>query len=152
MPEPEDILIEWRMESHAASGAADITVFADGRVRLSDRLGGGELRLSRSELEAVRSFVFDEQGLLELDSADLDREVRAEVEARRETEDTEHVALAVPLQMDAGTTVVRGRGEDGMHEVRYYNVAGDAAAHPELDKLQRLRRIELRLLEIAGQR
>jgi hypothetical protein len=45
--------------------------------------------------------------------------------------------------------VLRTSEAGAAHEVRCYDLLGTAQGHPEIAALQRLRAIELRLLEIA---
>lgn len=149
---PDDILIAWWKgdpESKAEADVADVTVLQDGRVRLSERFGGGEGQLSEEDLNALRRFVFDEQRFLEIDEDALRRDVQAAAAARRQQfEGTGAEAVTAP-QMDAGTTVLRADQAGASHEIRYFDLVGDAQSYPDVMPLQRIRLIELRMLELA---
>jgi hypothetical protein len=144
----DDVMIEWTKVETSSEGAADVTVLEDGRVHLSPRLGGGEHRLSREDLRALRRFVFDDQRFQEIEADALRRDVQAAADRRRER-DTPTAAFVPGPQMDAGTTVVRANVAGVPHEVSYVDLVGDAQTYPEVEALQRLRRIELEMLRLA---
>lgn len=147
----EDPMVAWTMVSRQPAAEPEIAVYADGRLRLAPRLGGGERHLSTAEVDALRRFVFDQQGLLEVDQNDLANAVdRAAAERRREAAGG-GAAMVTGATMDAGTTVLRVDDGTASREYRYHDLAGDAAAYPEAEALQRLRAVETRLLELARQ-
>ena len=145
----EDVLIEWTKGDPGPGRSADVTVFADGRVRLSPRLGGGEHRLAPEELQAVRRFVVDEQQLQAIEGAALKREVEVAAAARSRDLASPGAAFVTVPQMDAGTTVIRANVAGLPHEITYFDLVGDAQSYPEVAPLQRLRRIELKMIELA---
>ena len=150
------LLIEWSMRTNAPArsdrAVADVAIFDDGRVRFGPRLADGQVRwqqLSQEVLVDLRRIIFDEQRILEIETAALKTAVRGAAARQREaTASSEVVATAVPT-MDAGTTVLRASVADGVHEIRYYDLAGDTQRYAEVDALQRLRRIELRILKLV---
>ena len=151
----EGLLLEWTKEAGdleaPLGGTPDFSLFADGRVRLGPRLGGGEVswhRLSPSQLEELRRFVFDEQALLDIDREALAAAVRAAAAQQQEAVDSSVAILVTAPQCGADTTVIRAAGPGGLHELRYFGLFGDAQRYPEVEALQRLRRIELRLLGV----
>lgn len=154
--EMTDVLIEWNKENgdlaQSECRVPDVTVFADGRLRFGPRLGGGEIawsQLSQEELEELRRFAFEEQDIMSIERTTLSRDVQAAVEKHKLAMDSESIELSAEPQMDAATTVLRATDAGRMHEVRYYDLFGDAQSHPEIEGLQRLRKLELRLLQLA---
>ena len=156
---PDPILIQWNSEGgleKPSSAMADLTVFADGRVEVGPRFAKGtvaEHQLSEAELAALRRFVFEEQDIWSIDSAALERDVNAVANSGADTG-----SRAGPVQpvgpeavADAATTVIRVRDGERTHQVSHYNVFGAARRYPQLNELQRLRAIEMRLLELAQQ-
>jgi hypothetical protein len=145
----KDVLIEWTTGDPEVEGRADVTVLDDGRVRLSPRLGGGEHRLSPEDLQALRHFVLDQQQFQKIEADALRQEVAAAADQRRRDVDSPGAAFVTVPQMDAGTTVIRANVAGSPHEVAYFDLAGDAQSYPRVERLQRLRRIELRMIELA---
>jgi hypothetical protein len=154
MPD-ERVLLEWTMlgsETEAASYGADVAVFADGRVRIGRRMAHGEPlmgQLTPNELQILRELIFGELRVLELEGEALTGAVRAAAEARKAAADSEAAELLTVAQMDAGTTLLRVPDGDRFHEIRYHDLLGDSHEYPEVESLQRLRRIELAVLELA---
>lgn len=148
-------LIQWAVTGggpEAADEQGDVAVFADGRVRIGPRLAGGEpvwRRLSPSELETLCELVFRELRVLEIDGEEMAREVRSSALERKAAEDSKSVELFTSHQMDAGTTLLRATDEGRTREIRHHDLFGDAHAYPEVEALQRLRRIEMRMIELA---
>lgn len=153
---PDTIVIQWNSEGGLASTMADLTVFADGRVEVGPRFANGtvsEYQLSEADLAALRRFVFEEQDIWSIDSAALERDVKAVANSGA------HVgSRAVPVQplgteavADAATTVIRVRDGERTHQVSHYNLFDAARRYPQMNELQRLRAIEMRLLELAQQ-
>lgn len=133
---------------------ADLTVFADGRVKVGLRFANGtvaEQQLSEADLAALRRFVFEEQDIWSIDSAALERDVKAMVNAGADSG-----SRAVPVQplgtdavADAATTVIRVHDGERTHQVSHYNLFDAARRYPQINQIQRLRAIERRLLELA---
>ncbi len=144
----QDILIEWTKGPRERREIADVTIFEDGRVRLAPRLGGGEHRLSPKVLMEVRRFVIDEQQFHKIDEDALKRDVQAAIEQYRSHDGPAATFVAGP-QMDSGTTHFRSIVAGSPHEVAYPDLVGDAQIYPGVETLQRLRRIELKILELA---
>lgn len=148
----DDALIEWSKSGPQRDQMAALTVFDDGRVRLGTSFGGGEFRLSPEALQALRRFIFDEQQFQTIDEETMKREIKAAAAKRtRESKGTAAEFVAAP-QMDAGTTTIRAQVGGTRHEITCFDLVGDAYNYPEVQPLQRLRRIELRLLELAETR
>lgn len=154
MAEPAEALIEWTQtdrDPDEARDNPDVTVYADGRVRFGPRLcGGGPVwhTLSPDELAALRRFVFDDQSIARVDGETLAKEV-AEAGARQQkARSTESAVFSVAPQRDAGTTILRTTDAGTVHEVRYYDLFGDAQRYPEVGALRRLRLVELRVLQV----
>jgi hypothetical protein len=151
------VLIEWTKtdsELEAAEAIADVSVFTDGRVRLGPRFGDGDSlwgQLSDDELEALRRWVFDELRVLDIDDEALSREVKAAAAQRKASTDNVAFEMVTGPQMDANSTLLRAADEGRANEIRFYDLFGNAETYPEVETLQRLRRIELRLLEIADE-
>ncbi|MFV0512814.1 MAG: hypothetical protein ACK5MY_04125 [Jhaorihella sp.] len=59
------------------------------------------------------------------------------------------ISLGMSAVADAPTTFITITSPDCTHSVAFYGLAFASAAHPEIDALQRLRRIELRLLGLV---
>ena len=145
----DDLLIEWRKKGPERDEIAAVTISQDGRVRLSANFGGGEYRLSPDALQALLDFVFVVQQIQTIDDQAINREVQAAAAKRqRESKGTAAEFVATP-QMGAGTTIIRAQVGGTLHEITHFDLVGDAYNYPEVEPLQRLRRIELRLLELA---
>jgi hypothetical protein len=156
---PNPIVIQWKSKGGLEkpnSAMADLTVFADGRVEVGPRFTNGtvaEYQLSEADLAALRQFVFEEQDIWSIDSAALERDVKAAANS-----DANLGSRAVPVQpvgpeaiADATTTVICVRDSERTHQVSHYNLFGAARHYPQINELQRLRAIEMRLLELAQQ-
>ena len=154
MPEGprEQPLIAWSMATEGHDAGPEIALYPDGQVLLALRFGGGERRLSVPELEAFRRFVFDEQRLLEIDPSGLEQAVQKAAVEHQQDAAGPAVEMVAGMTMDAGTTVIRANLDGRQREISYYDLAGDAAAYPGVESLQRLRAVELRLLELAARR
>ena len=148
----EEPMIAWSMAGPDASAGPEIAVYPDGRLVLAPRFGGGERRLSKTEIEALEHFVFDDQGLLEIDPEAVDDAVRTAEARRRQQVAGLAVEMVAGATMDASTTMIRASDGERSREITYHDLAADAAAYPEVDALQRLRAVELRLLELADRR
>jgi hypothetical protein len=140
------VLIEWTKTQDTAIDEADIVVYEDGEVVLSERLGGGRYRLDAKQRDELRAFVFQEQRLADIDEQALNRE-RADAVAKAPSS-SEAVVLRKP-QMDSGTTFIRSNTGGQPYSLRYHDLVGDVQAFPGIEDLQRLRRIELKLLELV---
>lgn len=156
----DTIVIQWHSEGglkRPVSDTADLTVFADGRVVVGPRFANGKVtmhQLSEADFAALCHFVFEQQDIWSIDADAIERDVKAV--DRSDADVGSRSASVVPLGpqaiADAAMTIIRVRGDDDRdHEVRYYNLVGAAQRYPQIDKLQRLRAIEMRLLELAQQ-
>lgn len=145
---PSKVMIEWTKTQEATRSSADITVFEDGRIALSARLGGGRYRLSKKELEALRRFLFKEQRLLEIDDRTLGEEVTAAAR-RLQARTTADARVHTAPQMDAGTTYISACTGGQSMRLSYHDLTGDSLNYPDCGQLQRLGRVEARLLELA---
>ncbi len=148
----DELLIEWsQLGGRDPKPTPDVSVFADGRVRIGARLAGGETAwrtLSTSRLAALRRRLFEELRVMEIDGGALARDVQAAARRRR----AEATAQAVPFtgaQMDSATTVIRATDGGRTREIRQHDLFASAEAYPELEALQRLRQAQLCLLELA---
>lgn len=154
MAELAEALIEWTKtdrDPDEGRDVADVTVYADGRVRFGPRLcGGGPVWhiLPSDELAMLRRFVFEEQAIAGVDGEALAKEVADASARQQKARDTDSAVLSVAPQRDAGTTILRTADAGGVHEVRYYDLFGDAQRYPEVAALKRLRLVELRVLQI----
>jgi hypothetical protein len=155
----DTIIIQWNSEGGLEKplpDVADFTVFADGRVKVGARFAHGtviEHQLSDAELTALRRFVFEEQDIWSIDSAALEREVKAAVDASAKagSPTTTVQPLGPEAIADAATTVMRVRDGARTHQVSYFNLFDAARRYPQIDELRRLRAIEVRLLDMAQQ-
>jgi hypothetical protein len=155
----ETIVIQWTSEGgleQPMSTLADLTVFADGRVMVGPRFTDGKVveeQLSKSDFNALCNFVFQEKDIWSIDSAALDQEVKvaASLGADVRSEANTIIQLEMEAIADAATTVIRTRLGEREHLVKHYNLLAHAQRYPEIDSLQRLRAIELRLLALAKQ-
>ena len=142
-------LIEWFLHSENETSAMGLTVFIDGAVRMSRCFERGEFQISESDKRALKHFVLKEQGFLSIDNERLGQEIEREAEKRRREAETSGLEFMAAPQMDAGMSVFRSDVGSAPHEVNHYDLVGDAQKYPGAESLQRLRRIELRLLELA---
>jgi hypothetical protein len=153
----DTIILQWNSAGGLAkppSAVADLTVFADGRVKVGPRFANGtvtEHQLSDAELTALRRFVFEEQDIWSIDSAALDREVQAAVDASANAASPAVQPLGPEAIADAATTVIRVRDGERTHQVSHFNLFDAARRYPQIHELRRLRAIERRLLELAQQ-
>lgn len=154
---PDTIIIEWKSKGgleKPTSAVADVSVFADGRVEVGPRFANGRAtiqHLSEADLAALRRFVFEEQDIWSIDSDTLERDVQALANTNVGPTDTSVLALGTKAIADATTTVIRVRDGERQHEISHYNLFGAAQRYAQINELQRLRAIELRLLELAQQ-
>jgi hypothetical protein len=153
----DTIMIQWHSDSgrdKPLPAVADVTVFADGRIKVGPRFANGtvvEQQLSEADLAALRRFVFEEQDIWSIDTAALARDVKAMASA-----DADAASRAGPVQplgpeaiADAATTVIRVHDGERTHQVSHYNLFDAARRYPQINQLQRLRAIERRLVELA---
>ena len=154
----DTIVMQWSSEGgleRSVSNTPDLAVFADGRVVVGPRFANGQVtkhKLSKADFDALCRFVFEQQNILSIDSDELERDVKAveTSEASAGSRTTSVTPLGPQAVADAATTIIWVRGaDDRHHEVRYYNLMGAAQRYPQIDKLQRLRAIEMRFLELA---
>ena len=153
----DTIIIQWDSEGGLTKplpAVADFTVFADGRVKVGPRFAHGtviEHQLSDAELTALRRFVFEEQDIWSIDSAALDRQVKAAVEASAQAASPTVQPLGPEAIADAATTVIRVRDGERTHQVSHFNLFDAARRYPQIQELRRLRAIERRLVDMAQQ-
>ncbi|GJL84221.1 MAG: hypothetical protein DHS20C01_38550 [marine bacterium B5-7] len=155
----ETIVIQWTSEGgleQPISTLADLTVFADGRVMVGPRFTDGKVveeQLSKSDFNALCNFVFQEKDIWSIDSAALDQEVKAAASLGADVRSEANTIIQLEMEAiaDAATTVIRTRLGEREHLVKHYNLLAHAQRYPEIDSLQRLRAIELRLLALAKQ-
>ncbi len=151
------VVVQWTSEGGLKpqiSTVADLTVIANGRVKVGPRLANGkvvEQQLSEADLKALYKFVFAEQDIWSIDSTALEQEVKAAANlgADSRSEANALIPLETEAIADAATTVIRVRVGEREHKVSYYNLYSHAKRYPEVSGLQRLREIELHLLALA---
>jgi hypothetical protein len=142
-------VVEWTQLGGLASQpseVADITVYADGRLRLGQRFGQGKVtwhQLSSADLATLRQFIFEDQALMNIDPQQLQQEVLM-------ADSTQSSRTSLPA-MDAGTTLMRAADGEKSITIRFHDVYGHAKAYPNINGIQRLRKVELYLLNLAQQ-
>lgn len=143
------LLVDWRLtQSGNDTPPADITLFKDRRLGLGSRFGDKVFQLDDQKFNAVRDYIFAQQNLPGIEQrALLDAVATARADVRRATENSAAVAFTAP-QLDAGTTIIRADINGEIRQISYHDLVGDARAFPQIDALQRLRRIEEKLLEL----
>jgi hypothetical protein len=154
--DPGAAVIRWQSEGGQAGQEAgpDLVVRADGTVTVGSRLTGGrpvEGRIPAEQLQELLDFALDENRFLEIDAAELERQIAASQRTQAEA-GSAGGAVAVPTgppYLDAGTTVLMIAADGRRHEVRQQGLFAAAREHPEIGALAQLRAIELRLLELA---
>ena len=145
---PDDILIEWALGERGSPDAAEVRIQADGWVTLSARLGGGKYRLPSDDLEALRQFIEVEQRFGAVQQNELEAGVEAAA-ARQKRVAPPGAEFHAGAQADAKTTTLRVSVRGRTQEITYHDLLGDAERYPDVEELQRLRAIELRLLRLA---
>lgn len=153
------VVVQWTSKGglgQPISTVADLTVFADGRVKVGPRFTDGKVveeQLSEADLKALRHFVFEEQDIWSVDSVALEHEVKAAVSSRADIRPGSNTTISLETEAiaDAATTIIRVREGEREHKVSHYNLFAHAKRYPEVSGLQRLRAIELHLLALAQQ-
>jgi len=146
----DPILVEWQSDRDASfKPGADITVYEDGAVRLSARFGGGRFRLEDDRMNELRRLI-DDQHLAEIESEALQQEVTERADEQSKSDDTNAVFVNV-TQSDSATTRLRIGDAENTHEIVYQDLVGDTLRFPEIAKLQSIRQLEIKLLEIASE-
>jgi len=155
---PEDpgaIVVQWRSAGGLAGedSGPDLTVRADGAVKVGPRVGGGRAlqgRISEAELQELLRFALDQNEFFAFDAEQVARQLEAAAREPGPTSPGEALAVpAGPPYMDAGTTTILIAADGRRHEVGYDGLFAAAREHPENRPLAQLRAIELRLLELA---
>lgn len=155
--DPEAIVIQWRTVGGLSGyngDTADLTVYADGKTTVGPRLSQGEIAkscLTGEQIQQLLSFAIDENKFFAFDARVVQEAVNDALEKRRATSQ-EGDAIAVPLgppYIDAGTTIILIAADGKRHEVRYQGLFFAAQDFPEIEALQQLRAIELKLLSVA---
>ena len=145
---PADTLIEWRSGGPGPAEEVEVSVDTDGRVRLSERLGGGTHQLSPEALSELRRFLEEEADFQSIAQEVVDTRVEGAAETRRSA-DTDEAMFFAGTQADAATTTLRSDIGGSRHEVHRQDLLGDADRYGEVEELERLRRIQLRLVDLA---
>lgn len=132
----------------------DLTIYADGKTTVGSRFSQGEIvesSLTPEQIQQLLSFAIDDNDFFAFDARAVEEAVNAAVEKRRATSQEGDV-IAVPLgppYIDAGTTIILIAADSKQHEVRYQGLFFAAQDFPEIEALQQLRAIELKLLSLA---
>lgn len=114
-----------------------LRIRADGRVTLIDPFGKQkpvEAKLTPENVLAFVKFAVEEKGFFAIDSATMEREIKAE--AKR---------LKLPTVLDLPTTVITVRTAEGTHEVRCYAPDFYAEQLPKLKSVQDFQAVHQRL-------
>lgn len=151
------IVIQWQTIGGLSGNndnTADLTIYADGKTIVGARFSQGKIlesRLTPEQIQQLLSFAIDDNDFFGFDARVVEEAVNAAVEQRRATSQ-EGDAIAVPLgppYIDAGTTIILIAADGKQHEVRYQGLFFAAQDFPEIEALQQLRAIELKLLSVA---
>ena len=154
---PDAIVIQWRTIGGLSidrSNIADLTIYADGKTVVGPRFGQGkhvEGELSMGQIQDLLRFAIDEQHFFRFYSRAVDAEIKA-ILRQRQVDSQDVGGIAVPLgppYVDAGTTVILIAADGQQHEVRFQGLVFAVQDYPEINALQQLRAIELRLLSVA---
>ena len=151
------IVVQWRTIGGLTSdrsSIADLTIYADGRTVVGPRFSQGDIvrwQLDRGQIQGLLRFAIDEHNFFGFDERAVNAEVNAILQ-QRQASSQEVGAIAVslgPPYVDAGTTVILIAADGQQHEVRFQGLFFAAQDFPEIDALQQLRAVELKLLKIA---
>lgn len=151
------IVIQWQTIGGLSGNndnTAALTIYADGKTIVGARFSQGKIlesRLTPEQIQQLLSFAIDDNDFFGFDARVVEEAVNAAVEQRRATSQ-EGDAIAVPLgspYIDAGTTIILIAADGKQHEVRYQGLFFAAQDFPEIEALQQLRAIELKLLSVA---
>ena len=151
------IVIQWRTIGGLSGyneSTADLTIYADGKTTVGPRFSQGktiESCLTPEQIQQLLLFAIDENDFFALDAKAVEEEVNTLLEERRATSKKGDL-IAVPLgppYIDAGTTIILIATDSKQHEVRSQGLFFAAQDFPEIEALQQLRAIELKLLGVA---
>lgn len=154
---PDAIVIQWRTLGGLSinrTNIADLTIYADGKSVLGPRFGQGKHRqgqLSMGQIQDLLKFAIDEQRFFRFDSRAVDAEIKAILRQRQlDSQDAGGIALPLgPPYVDGGTTVIMIAADDQQHEVQFQGLAFAIQDYPQIEALQQLRAVELKLLRVA---
>ncbi len=153
----DTIIIQWRTVgglSIERSNIADLMIYADGKTVVGPRFNQGnpvESQLKTEQIQDLLRFAIDENQFFEFDSRAVNEEIKA-ILRQRQADSQDVGVIAVPLgppYVDAGTTVILIAANGQQHEVRFQGLVFAAQDFPEIEALQQLRAIELKLLRVA---
>lgn len=155
--EPDAIVIQWRTIGGLSidrSNIADLTIYADGKSIVGPRFGQGkpvEGEVSTGQIQDLLRFAIDEQHFFRFDGGAVDDEINAILQQRQvDSQDTGGIAVPLgPPYVDAGTTVILIAADGRRYEASFQGLVFAAQDYPEINALQQLRAIELRLLSVA---
>jgi hypothetical protein len=150
-------VIEWTQLGGLASQpseVADVTIYTDGRLRLGERFGQGKVtwhQLAPADLATLRRFVFEEQALMNIDPQQLQKEVLMADSSRLLAASSDPSTSVTMPMMDAGTTLMHAFDAGQSITIKFHDVYGHAKAYPNIQGIQRLRQVELYLLNLVQQ-
>lgn len=155
--DPDAVVIAWR--SAGGLGAQDddgpdLVVRADGAVTVAGRFSGRQPErrsISQGQLQGLLAMALDNNRFFTIDEGEVERRIAA-VRARWRAAPAPGEAITVPAgppYVDAGTTTIAIAADGRRHEVSVHGLFAAARDFPEIEELQRLRAIELALLELA---
>lgn len=139
----------------ASDVRSDLKVFDDGRFTLDPRfIPDGVIppdghRIATDVLDELRQRVFADLDAWSIDTAGIERAIDEELAASSTGASGSLIVLGAETAADASITVIRLDDGTRRRELRFYNLAGAAARHPRIEPLQRLRAVEVHLLELA---
>ncbi len=151
------IVVQWRTMGGLSidrSNIADLTIYADGKTVVSPRFSRGNLvekQLEMRQIQDLLRFAIDENHFFGFDGRAVDAEIKGSLRQRQAAPLGAGV-IAVPLgppYVDAGITMILIAADRQEHEVSFQGLAFAAQDFPEIEALQQLRTIELKLLNVA---
>ena len=151
------IVIQWRTIgglSGSDDSTADLTIYAGGKTIVGPRFSQGKIvegRLTSQQIQQLLSFAIDDNDFFGFDARAVEEVVNKVLEERR-ANSQEGDVIAVPLgppYIDVGTTIILIAADGKQHEVKYQGLFFAAQDFPEIEALQKLRAIELKLLSMA---
>jgi hypothetical protein len=157
LPEASDaVVLKWQTTGGLSidrSNIADLTIYADGKTMLGPRFSQGthrETQVDPGQIQDLLRFAIDENSFFNID----DRAINTEIETIQQQRQAvaEAGAIAVPLgppYIDVGNSVILIAADGQQHEVSIHGLAFAAQDFPEVETLQQLRAIELKLLNMA---
>jgi hypothetical protein len=158
LPTPSDaIVVQWRTIGGLSidrSNIADLTIYADGKTVVDPRFSQGNPVESQLEIEQIQEllrFVIDENNFFGFDGSAVEAEINVVLQ-QRQAQLPEAGAIAIPLvppYVDAGTTVILIAADGQQQQVHFQGLFVAAQDFPEIEAIQQLRAIELKLLTVA---